>query len=585
LGARRHGILTGAFCLALSLTAALPAMAEQSYVLNYEGAPDGLTEKLKIISELEKAVRDYPTASALRRAARRDVDAFNDALKAAGYFAGKTSFRLTADEGDQKPHLVFEIHPGPAFVITEYEIIYRDEVSARPHTLADAKITTDGAATGAALQRTQRQFLTHLWETGFPAAEIVSRRAIADLKAGTAKAQLVFNSGPKANFGALEFSGLTKTNEAYMRKLKTWSPGEEFERSAIVAYRDRLAGTGLFSTINVAPGAPDETGAAPILTTLEERKRRTIGGGLSYSTVEGPGGRLYFENRNIFGQGESLRIEMRAAKIEQSINFNIAKPLPGLPGQAFGNLEFANQTTDAFDARTLSISSGLAKMWFDNKLETSAALGLETSNVKSDGGEERTYFVSTPLSATWNSENDPLDPKSGFRANWTVTPYSGSDAFTQSEISARSRINFGGGKYTLAGRAVLGATFGSSLADLPLNKRFYAGGGGSVRGFSFQEAGPLDANNIPVGGRSLIESAIEARVKVHRNIQLVGFIDAGSVSPKSLPDFNERYFVGVGGGARYLTPIGPVRLDVAFPLERRESDRAFQIFIALGQPF
>jgi translocation and assembly module TamA len=146
-------------------------------------------------------------------------------------------------------------------------------------------------------------------------------------------------------------------------------------------------------------------------------------------------------------------------------------------------------------------------------------------------------------------------------------------------------VNFGGDKFTLAARGSLGATFGSSLADLPLNKRFYAGGGGSVRGFSFQEAGPLDADGTPIGGRSLIEAAVEARAKVTTNIQLVGFIDAGSVSAKATPDFSERFFIGVGGGARYLTPIGPIRLDVAFPLDRRETDRSFQIFIALGQPF
>ena len=134
-------------------------------------------------------------------------------------------------------------------------------------------------------------------------------------------------------------------------------------------------------------------------------------------------------------------------------------------------------------------------------------------------------------------------------------------------------------------RGALAATFGADLGGLPANKRFYAGGGGSVRGYGFQEAGPLDFENKPIGGLSLIEGAIEARAKISQNIQLAAFADAGSVSSTSLPDFGGAFFVGYGGGVRYFTPIGPIRVDVALPLNQRPTDRAYQIFIALGQPF
>ena len=401
-----------------------------------------------------------------------------------------------------------------------------------------------------------------------------------------ATAVFVFQSGPKARFGDIAINGLNKTQEDYVAKLQTWETGAEYERAKIVSYRDRLSETGLFSSISVAPGAPDETGAAPIIVELEERKRRTIGAGVSWSTSEGPGGRLFFENRNIFGRGETFGIEMRGSQIEQSIDFTARKPFPELPGFAFANFGFSNETTEAFDARSIRLASGLAKQWLDDRLETRAAIAVETSKVETNGTEERTYFVSAPLSVLWDSENDLLQPTKGFRASLTVTPYTGTETFTQLEYSSRYRVFFGAeDRFTLAARGSLGATVGNGLFDLPANKRFFVGGGGTVRGFGFQEAGPLDADNDPIGGRSYAVGATELRGKVTDKIQLVGFVDAGTVMASPLPDFNERFFVGYGAGVRYFTPIGPIRFDAAFPLNGRDSDRDFQIYIAIGQPF
>lgn len=583
---RLHLIVIIAFLCAGVCGGLSTARAAEDYGLSYSGAEGNLLDTLKILSTLEKQQRTYPTGAALRRAAERDTRAFADALQAAGYYAGKASFRFTPASETEPAQINFEIETGPAFTVTEYEILYKDEAPDRPGSFEDAKIETDGSAAGAALRDLQLRFLSHLWESGYPAAEIAARRAIANMDKATASAVFVFRSGPKAQFGEPVVDGAEKTNPKYIRTLKTWKVGDEYERSTMARYRDRLAATSLFSTIDISPGVPDETGVAPIYVNLEERKPRTIGAGVSVSTAEGVGGRLFFENRNLFGQGEALNIELRAANIEQSINFDIRKPLPKLPGQAFGNFEFSNETTDAFDARSVAVRGGLAKQWLNDRLETRGALGFETSNVKADGEEERNYFVSTPLSVVWNSENNLLNPTSGVQARFAVTPYTGTDTFTQTELSARSRITAGENNFfTLAGRAAAGATFGSSLDDLPRNKRFYVGGAGSVRGFGFQEAGPLDAENDPIGGRSYIEAAIEARFKVTDDIQIAAFADAGSVSAQNTPDFDEKFFVGVGGGVRYFTPIGPLRADVAFPLDPRESDRNFQIFIAIGQPF
>lgn len=557
-----------------------------SYSASIEGAPNGLKPKLEMISELIKGRRDYPTAAALRRAARRDVEAFNEALKAAGYYAGKADFDLVYPEQGGDPRIVFKIAPGAAFKIVEYQVIYQDRAEGRPETFEEAGIRTRGRADGATLRDQQEAFLAYLLNNGFPSAELVNRRAIANLETGEATAAFIFKSGPKAQFGPPQVSVEGKSDPSFIARMKTWEVGEEYDREKMNAYYDRLSKTGLYSKIDMHPGPLDENGAAPIVVDLEERKQHTIGAGVSYSTAEGPGGRLFFEHRNIFGHGENGRLELRGSEIEQSANLTLRRPMPRFGGESFGAASFKNETTDAYNARSLGLSAGLSKKWINDNLETRGALALETSNVRKKGEEERLYLVSTPLSVIWDSEDDLLDPKKGFRASFTVAPYTGTQSFTQMELVSRGRVHAGKNDLvTLAARAALSATYAIDFNNLPLNKRYYAGGGGSVRGYGYQEAGPLDADNDPIGGRSRIEGAVEARVKVIKNLQLAAFADAGSVSARAVPDVADDYFIGYGGGVRYFTPIGPIRVDVAFPVDKRQTDSNFQIYIALGQPF
>jgi translocation and assembly module TamA len=562
------------------------ALAADTYDAEIVGAPDGLRDDLARVSTLAEGERDFATTAAIRRIADRDVKAMEKALQAAGYYAGKATAAIEPTENPEKPKVIFTIDGGARFSIAEYVIVYEDAGEGRPATLAEAEVEANGRADGASLQEVQAKFLDALWNKGYPAAKMVARRAEANLEEHEARAVFTFESGPHATFGDIQITGAKETRHDFIEKHKTWKASDEFKRSKLVEYRDKLAATGLFGSVEADAGTPGADGAAPVLLSVQERKRRTIGAGLSYSTSEGPGGRLFFEYRNAFHRGERARIDAQASEVEQSLKLDFLKPLPGFPGSAFASAEFKNETTDAFNARTGAIAGGLSRLWLNEHLETRGGLGLETSKVTNIMGEERNYFVSLPLSATWSTEEDILNPTKGVRATFSITPYAGSDSFTISDLTARTRVNFGADdRFTAAFRGRLGSTFGSSLAALPANKRFYAGGGASVRGYRFQFAGPLDINNNPIGGRSIIEGAAELRARVFGNFQLAGFVDAGSVSATSLPDFGADMFVGVGAGVRYLTAVGPIRLDVAVPLEKRDPDRSFQLYISLGQPF
>ncbi|MEM9707034.1 MAG: BamA/TamA family outer membrane protein [Pseudomonadota bacterium] len=588
---RKSKGLAGIVVAFLIATTGFVATTVQANAENFkaviEGAPSPLGATLRTVSSLTNGSRTAPTASAARRLAKNDVAALTQAMKAAGYYAAEANFRLE-DDGDKDRRVVFEVTPGAAFKIRTYELVYTDDQEdgqedGRPDSLEALNVAAADGAAGATIAATQAAVLSALRNNGYPNARAIGRRVRADLAAGTATAIVEFESGQRAVFGDAEVSGLEKTNEAYLQRLKNWEVGAPFDLDTVIAYRDRLGATGLFSDLDVTPGARDETGVAPVLVTVSERKRRTIGGGVTFSTVEGPGGRLFFEQRNVFGAGEIARAEINATQIQQSLLLDLNKPMPGFPGAAFGQASLINQTTESFDALTIAVAAGLSKRWLDDRLTTQAGVAFETARITQDGVSERTFLVSAPLSAIWNTETDPLALSRGALASLSATPFTGSDTFTQFDFNARSRVNFGAA--TIAGRTRLGATVGASLDDLPLTQRFFAGGGSSVRGFGFQEAGPLDEEERPIGGRSIFEAAVEARYKVFGPVQLAAFIEAANISEGVTPDFGGDYFVGVGGGARYITPIGPIRLDIAFPLEKRETDASFQLFVSLGQPF
>ncbi len=563
------------------------------YSVLYHGAPPEVAGKLEKLTSLSLARRPFPTLASLRQAAAADTETIKRALIAAGYFNPRVAFAVTAATETSKPGVVFSIEAGARFRIDRHIVRYVDDiVGERPADFVAAGIVVGDDAAGAVLAENQQKFLDKLLAAGFPRARIVGRRAEARFSENVADAYYEFESGPRARFDGVELIGAKRTKASFIERMKTWEDGSLFNREDLIEFRDDLSKTGLFTSIAIEAGEIGPDGTAPVAVTVEERKNRTFGAGVSYSTSEGPGGRLFLEYRNIAGRGERARAKIEGTEVRQAFDLEINKPLPRFPGSAFANLAFVNDTTDAFNARSFELSGGLAKNWLDERLETRAGLALETSQVESRlriapaVADERTYLVSAPLSATWNTEDDPLRLSSGARASIFLVPYTGGDQFTRMEFVGRTRRQFGSDDwFTLAGRVRIAATAGSALRSLPVNKRVFAGGGSSVRGYDYQAVGPLDADGVPIGGRSAIEAAIEARARAIGSIQIAAFADAGAVYSNSFPDFTGDYLVGAGGGLRYLTPIGPIRLDVAFPLERRPTDSRFQFYISLGQPF
>jgi translocation and assembly module TamA len=438
----------------------------------------------------------------------------------------------------------------------------------------------------------QRQLLDHLARRGYPLANVTDRKTTVDHDATSMTVAVTVEAGPAARFGPLAITGLSRVNEGYVRSLLTVPEGAPYDRDAVEASRTALLATGLFDTVEITPArVVGAQGELPITIAVSEGMHRSIGFGGGYSTSEGFGGEVFWEHRNLLGRNETLHLSVTAAEIEQSLKANARKPGFLRPDQSLlADAAMTNRNTSAFDEKSIVGGIGVERP-FGETWRATAGVSAEYSVLTDDVGKRDFRLVGLPLTGRRDTTDNPLNPTRGTRLNLSLTPYGGGGG----NNTLLFAVGTAGGtaytaidadrRYVLAGRAKFGSLFGEETAAVPANKRFYAGGGGSIRGYAFQRVGPLDDQNDPLGGRSLVEISGELRVRVTETVGIVPFIDGGAVFDSAYPDFAEEFRWAGGLGVRYFSGIGPLRLDVAVPINKRSGDDSFEFYISLGQAF
>lgn len=328
----------------------------------------------------------------------------------------------------------------------------------------------------------------------------------------------------------------------------------------------------------------------PVDVAVREAAFRTVGASMRYATDVGFGVQGSWEHRNLFGNGENLKIKLPIAQDLQGIRADFIKPAFGRADQKLLlGTALEREKTDAYTKRAASAYAGLDRRlspywWAESRIYA------EDGTLRENRQNNRYRFLSFNLGLRRDTRNNALNPTSGTRLALTVAPISG---FYHGAFSALAAKVDATGYYApyendslvLAGRLALGAMAGSSTRAIPATLRYYAGGGGSVRGYAYQALGPRDEAGDPLGGRSFQEINLEARFKVTDSIGVVPFVDAGMVYESEFPRWGRDLDWALGIGLRYFTPIGPVRFDVAFPLTHIPDDRRFQLYISIGQAF
>ena len=575
---------------------AAPDVATIEYTVRFEGELEP-----ELATQLEKAsnliaLRDKPprTIASLARRISRDEERLNDLLRSQGFYNGKIQGEI--DQSTSPATVVLNIETGTVYLLEQFEIRYtpanQTAPAGFPREPEDVGLSLGMPAVAAEIRRATRDVITQLGQVGHPLATITDESIVVDHDQTTMRVVLDVDAGPQSLFGPLELTGLETVSDAYVRSLVTWTEGARFDQRDVDAYRTRLADTGLFDSIAIDNAdRVDADGKLPVEVTVVERKHRSIGAGASISTDEGLAVNVFWEHRNLLGENEQFRISARAGLIEQSLTADLIKPNYAIFGQnLLLNGMIRRQEDDAFDEQLISVFAGLERRVLDN-WRVRAGPSFEYSIVTDNEGEREFELIGFPMSATRDDTDDLLDASRGTRLSLSLTPYFGaieeSVHFLTSEVRGEAFLAVDTEKrIILAARSRIGSIVGEETETLPANKRFFSGGGGSVRGYEFRSLGPLDDENDPLGGRSVFEIGFETRLRVSENIGLVPFIEGGTVYDDPVPDgFGDlQWAVGLGG--RYFTAIGPLRVDIAFPLDRRSDiDDAFEVYLSIGQAF
>ena len=386
-----------------------------------------LRNELRDLSSVAESERSYTSLAAMRRAADGDVDRMLQALSSKGYYAAEITPFVRRDGNNVD--ITFEIERGPLFSISGYRISYTDNIEAeRPQFLADMGIETNGDPTGDALAALEAQFVTWLEQNGYPFVSGQRHFVRANFDTGQATAVFEVATGPRATFGEPVVTETPRTREPFIAAYADWDEGDVYDVRKVTDYRERLTETGLFRQITVSPQQPGPEGETDVEVTVTERDRRTIGTGLSYATDVGPGISVFWQDRNLFRNGESLTAQADLSGPEQLVGLSFSKPIPRLPGSFNASTSARNEISDAFEAKTFEITTGLSKSFYNRNLEVSGGLGYVFTQVEDavgaeePGEAEQFSYFRFPARVAWNNQNDVLNPTTGFRTAFTLTP-------------------------------------------------------------------------------------------------------------------------------------------------------------------
>lgn len=365
----------------------------------------------------------------------------------------------------------------------------------------------------------------------------------------------------------------------------TTTPSASEGKAAAAAKSDGVTADGVASV-----PADRQPVTLPVDVAVREAAFRTVGASMRYATDVGFGVQGSWEHRNLFGNGESLKIKLPIAQDLQGMRADFTKPAFGRADQKLlMGAALEREKTDAYTKRAASAYIGLerrlsAYWWAEGRVYG------ENGTLEENHEKNRYRFLSLSLGLRRDTRDNALNPTSGTRLALTLAPHSGFyngafSAFATKVDATAYYAPYENDSLVLAGRLALGSMVGSSTRSIPATLRYYAGGGGSVRGYAYQALGPRDETGDPLGGRSFQELNLEARFKVTDSIGVVPFVDAGMVYKSEFPHWGRDLDWALGIGLRYFTPIGPVRFDVAFPLTHIRDDQRFQLYISIGQAF
>ena len=602
-------LFLGMAIAALSGAAATSALAMETLVFRVAGEEaERLEDRLRrvsVLADLQQQERAEPRD--VIAATQADYANLLEALYAEGRYSAVINIRIDGREAalidpfeapDRITRVVVRVEPGRPFRFGRTRIAplapgERPPEAFREAAPARATIVRD-AATGVVAG----------WRAaGHAKAEVADQ----DIAARHAEARLDVDvavaPGPRVTFGDVVVTSESAVRSPRIRQIAGIPRGEVFMPDAVEKAATRLRRTGTFRSVRLTEAdtvRPD--GEMDIEIDVVDAPPRRIGAGVALSSVNGLTLSGFWLHRNFLGGAERFRLEGEAAQLggagsgpDFGLSFRFERPAVYGADTLFflaAGLDYLDEP-DFIEERA-NLALGVSQEFTEN-LTGELGLALSYSRVtelylpKVNGSHptRELLLFSLPAGLTYDRRDDALDPTRGYYLEASLDPFVALDADIDGarlDLDARAYRGFGAAdRVVAAGRLQFGSLTGPSAFEAPPRFLYYSGGGGSVRGQPYQSL-DADYDGTALGGRSFVGLSGELRIGVTERAGVVLFADAGYVGPESLYDGTGAWHAGGGIGARYDTPVGPIRLDVAGPLAGDTGDGA-QFYVGIGQAF
>ena len=586
---------------------------EEAVELRYDVVVNGLDElelegRFRDLSALEEGDGRAANATMVAARAREDEGLAVRLLQSLGYYDATALSVIEPATEQQQLRAVITATPGRRYDLGSIDI-RANPVTPPDLITSNLPLRVGDPIEAERIQGAEANVSLKLPENGYPFAEVGQRDILLDETNFTGAYTLPVDTGPRASFGGFRSEGDAVFDIDHIEVLSRFERGELYDSRMVEDLQKALVATSLFSTVSVEPvrtgeAGPDGTEYVTMLVRQDAGPPRTLAAEAGFSTGQGFRIEGSWTHRNLFPPEGALIASGVAGTQEQGLGVTFRKSNWKQRDRTLQlRASASRQDYEAYEAFTGVLSGRVSydstPIW---QKRFTYSYGLELIGTNEDRYDfdlaERvrdTYFVGAiPLFAGFDTSDDLLNPTSGYRLKLNLSPEASMNDGTQPYVRA---IVEGTAYYPLgdslviAGRARAGTIQGIERDALAPSRRFYAGGGGSVRGFGFQQLGPQtpelnedgEPAPRPIGGRSFNEFSIEARYRFG-NFGIVPFIDAGNVYESEFPDASGLRF-GAGIGGRFYTNFGPFRIDVATPIGRRQGEPLIALYLSIGQAF
>lgn len=572
---------------------------EKRYAVQLNGvdqiADAQFDSRFKQLSALREGEGKPANLAQINRRIKEDSELLDRLLRAKGYYAARVRSAISVSPSDEDRLVVqFEIAPGVRYQLSSVDLPGLSQAGEREAKLREAFTVHVGDPVDAdAILAGQASLSLALSENGFPFARVGEPEVRIDHEERKGELDIVVTPGAYRTFGSIILNNEKLFSARHVARIARFEPGDPYKASDVEDLRSAIVATGLISSVALTPKDAGDGEHVDLAVDVRPAPLRTIAGELGYGTGEGYRAAVSWQHRNLFPPEGAVTLRGVLGTQEQTASFTYRRNnFRERDHVLTGLVSISNIKRDAYDARTITLSGALERqtnILFQKKWVWRVGAELIASDEKDafSGGNRRTFLIgAVPLSLTYDGSDDLLNPSRGFRLGGRFSP----ELSFQNGTFGYSRVQIDGSVYqpvtervVLAARARFGTILGSTVDRIAPSRRFYAGGGASVRGYGYQDIGPRDANNDPIGGKSLAEFSLESRVRFG-NFGIVPFVDAGNISTSFLPRFRDLR-IGAGMGFRYYSSFGPIRIDVGTPLNPQKGDPRVAVYVSLGQAF